>query len=133
MDESVEVLYPNASADVLAIIARLRTMVTTAAPEATEVFCHGALGYGPSASGFDRIIYITAQNGYANLGFFFGANLPDPAHLLEGSGKRMRHIKVRTVQDAEEPALRQLVRNAWVDGVASVAQLHAATRSRARS
>lgn len=132
MNESLEALYPNASADVLTIISRLRAMVRAAAPSATEVFYHGALGYGPSASGFDRIMYIAAQNGYANLGFFFGANLPDPAHLLEGSGKRMRHVKVRTGQDAEEPALRQLVRDAWADGVVSVAQLHTASRSRAR-
>ena len=133
MGKSLEVLYPNATAEVQAIIAHLRALVRSTAPEATEVFYHGALGYGPTSSGFDRIIYITAQNGYANLGFFFGANLPDPAHLLEGSGKRMRHVKVRSVQDADVPALRQLVRDAWVDGVVSVAQLHAAARSRAIS
>ncbi len=133
MNESTEALYPNASSEVVAIVARLRTMVRVAVPGTTEVFYHGALGYGPSASGFDRIMYITAQNGYANLGFFFGANLPDPAHLLEGSGKRMRHVKVRTVQQIEEPALRQLVQDAWVDGVAAVAQLHTKARNSARS
>ena len=37
-----------------------------------------ATGYGPNGSGSDRILYIAPQNGYANLGFFFGVGAPAP-------------------------------------------------------
>src|SRR5688572_11602772 len=39
--------------------------------------------------------YVDAFTQHVNVGFFQGASLPDPAGLLEGSGKRMRHVKLR--------------------------------------
>jgi hypothetical protein len=38
-----------------------------------------------------------------------GAALPDPEGLLEGTGKSVRHVKVRTVADVKRPALKKLV------------------------
>jgi hypothetical protein len=130
MRESIAELFPDASEAVREIIGRLRALVRAAAPEATEIFYHGALGYGPTTSGFDRIIYIVPQNGYANLGFFYGGHLNDPLHLLGGSGKRMRHVTIKTLQAADHPDLQRLVRDAWTDGIASVAALHASSRKK---
>jgi hypothetical protein len=59
-----------------------------------------------------------------NLGFFVGAGLSDPLGLLEGSGKRMRHIKIRTVLAAQNPALLPMAQEAWGNGVKAYAQLH---------
>ncbi len=39
--------------------------------------------------------YVNAFRDHVNVGFFYGALLKDPAHLLEGTGKRMRHVKLR--------------------------------------
>src|ERR1700744_1817330 len=39
--------------------------------------------------------YVGAFTNHVNVGFFFGALLDDPAHLLEGTGKRGRHVKLR--------------------------------------
>lgn len=39
--------------------------------------------------------YVAAFTTHASVGFFYGAFLPDPAEILEGSGKRMRHVKLR--------------------------------------
>jgi hypothetical protein len=105
-------------------------MVRDALPDATEVFYHGALGYGPTTSGFDRILYVAPQNGYVNLGFFFGTDVPDPVSLLEGSGKRMRHTKVTSVLAAQNPALIPLVRGAWSHGCLAVTQLHQPRKKR---
>jgi len=129
MQETVDELFPDAPVTVRTIIGQLRDMVRTAIPGATEIMYHGALGYGPTASGFDRIIYVAPQNGYVNLGFFFGGHLADPTKLLEGTGKRMRHVKINTIQAAKNPALPPLVQEAWIDGVASVAKLHEALRN----
>ena len=54
-------------------------------------------------------LYLSAQDGYVNLGFFEGAELADPCDLLEGTGKAMRHVKVRSIDRLEEPALADLV------------------------
>ena len=52
---------------------------------------------------------------YVRLGFYYGGELADPAHLLVGEGKRLRHVKVRMLAEAGQPALEQLVRAAWAN------------------
>jgi hypothetical protein len=130
MEETVDEIFPTTSEAVRAILAEVRRVVCDAAPEATETFYHGALGYGPSGSGSDRILYIAPQNGYVNLGFFFGVGAPDPTRLLEGSGKRMRHVKVRTVLAAHDPALMPLIQEGWANGVKAFTQLHVTRHKR---
>jgi hypothetical protein len=71
------------------------------------------------------VCYIAPQAGYVNLGFFFGTHLPDPKNLLQGEGARMRHVKVKAVELARDPAIVQLVKEAWKDGPKSVEELHA--------
>jgi hypothetical protein len=50
-----------------------------------------------------------------NVGFFTGASLPDPHKLLEGSGKRMRHVKVRPGETLNTRALERLIASAYTD------------------
>ena len=59
--------------------------------------------------------YVNAFTDHVNVGFFFGALLEDPAHLLEGTGKRGRHVKLRPGREVEAAALAQLVDAAYVD------------------
>jgi len=59
--------------------------------------------------------YVDAFAAHANLGFFRGASLPDPAGLLQGTGKRMRHIKLRWGEPAPDAALNALIRAAYDD------------------
>jgi hypothetical protein len=47
-----------------------------------------------------------------NLGFCHGASLPDPARVLEGEGKKMRHIKFKNERDLERPFVRRYIRAA---------------------
>jgi hypothetical protein len=123
---SVQELYPESTAHVQAILQELRELVRATLPDAHEVFYHGALGYGPSGSYIDRILYIASQKDYANLGFFFGSHLSDPHQLMSGTGARMRHVKIRRAPLALDMRsdLVALVQEAWVDGVDSVARMH---------
>lgn len=130
MKETVEELFPSTPDGVRAILVQIRKMVRDALPDATEIFYHGALGYSPTTSGFDRILYVAPQNGYVNLGFFFGTDVSDPVSLLEGSGKRMRHTKIKSVLAAQNPALVPLVQDAWSHGCVAVTQLHQARKKR---
>ena len=59
--------------------------------------------------------YVNAFRDHVNVGFFLGAFLKDPARLLEGTGKRMRHVKLRPGQDVDAAALSNLIDVAYAD------------------
>jgi hypothetical protein len=59
--------------------------------------------------------YVNAFKAHVNVGFFHGAMLADPAGLLEGAGKRMRHVKVRPGVALDEDALSGLIADAYRD------------------
>ena len=59
--------------------------------------------------------YVNAFRAHVNVGFFHGAMLDDPAGLLEGTGKRMRHVKLRWAQQVNAVALRELIAAAYRD------------------
>jgi len=59
--------------------------------------------------------YVGAYAAHVNVGFFHGADLPDPARLLTGSGKRMRHVKVKWGEPVDEAALGALIAAAYAD------------------
>lgn len=59
--------------------------------------------------------YVNVFRAHASVGFFYGAELPDPMGLLEGSGKRMRHVKVKPDTALDSEALAALVDAAYAD------------------
>jgi len=59
--------------------------------------------------------YVDSFESHVNVGFFQGALLDDPGGLLEGSGKRMRHVKIRPGQKVNATALRELIDSAYAD------------------
>jgi len=59
--------------------------------------------------------YVDAFSAHVNVGFFQGAALADPAGLLEGGGKRMRHVKLRWAQPVDSAALDALILAAYRD------------------
>jgi hypothetical protein len=59
--------------------------------------------------------YVNVFTAHVNVGFFQGAALPDPARLLEGSGKFMRHVKLRPGVAVESAALTTLIESAYAD------------------
>lgn len=68
-------------------------------------FYHGE----PKGRGF---LSIGPQKKYVNLYFMDGVDLPDPAGLLTGAGKRLRHVKIKTMDDLKNPALARLIKAA---------------------
>jgi hypothetical protein len=59
--------------------------------------------------------YVNAFTAHVNLGFFRGAELADPAGLLEGDGRFMRHVKLRPERGVDAAALEKLVVTAYDD------------------
>jgi hypothetical protein len=59
--------------------------------------------------------YVNTFKSHVNVGFFYGALLEDPAGLLEGSGKRMRHAKLQPGSAFDTQGLRNLIEAAYAD------------------
>jgi len=68
--------------------------------------------YGPTHRMKDGICYIGVIQDHVNLGFIRGSELADPQRILEGTGKQMRHIKIRHMSDLERPAIRAYLQEA---------------------
>lgn len=70
---------------------------------------------GHACVGDAAFAYVNAFRAHVNVGFFRGAELPDPKGLLEGSGKFMRHVKLRPGDEVDAAALTKLVAVAYED------------------
>ena len=71
-----------------------------------------AIGYGTSDRLSDGIFHIAVYSKGVNLGFNNGATLADPKGILEGTGNRIRHIKIRKPSDIARPEVRAYIRRA---------------------
>ena len=57
--------------------------------------------------------YVNVFKSHVNVGFFLGAWLEDPESLLEGTGKRMRHVKLKPNQTIKREALKSLIKQSY--------------------
>jgi hypothetical protein len=72
-------------------------------------------GYPTACVADAAFAYVGAFRAHVNVGFFLGAELPDPHGLLEGTGRFMRHVKLRPAADVDLDALRELIRASYTD------------------
>ena len=93
------------------IVKRLRELVVAVDPDVVEVVRLGdraaTYGVGPKKMK-EGYAYVLPYKKWVNLGFFQGATLPDPTGIMEGTGAKMRHVKVRSL-DAIGAAMTALV------------------------
>ena len=89
-----------------------RKLILEAVPEANEfvyevytIADHFTLSERPG----DAFVFTTTHTNWVNIGFNFGALLPDPAGLLRGDGKLMRHVRVAQAADLDVPGLHELI------------------------
>ncbi|PYS05342.1 MAG: hypothetical protein DMG12_08155 [Acidobacteria bacterium] len=93
-----------------------RKVVLEEAPEATELI-YDAYNAVTAAYSFtnrlkEAFCHVAAYPKYVNVGFFRGAGLPDPEHLLAGTGTNIRHIRIATIENLQRPGMQNLVRAA---------------------
>lgn len=90
----------------------LRQLMADVMPGVTEVAWprQKTIGYGVGPKKMsEHFCYIGLFGRHVNLGFFYGADLDDPDGLLEGSGKKLRHIKLMDAAAVRQPGIRRLV------------------------
>jgi len=108
-----ELMAPH-RAEVQALAEGLRQVVRELLPEATEIVRLGwqSASYrcGPKAR--DEFLAIMPKRDHVNLHLPDGVDLRDPYGLLEGSGKRVRHVKIRGMADLKREGLSELIRQA---------------------
>jgi hypothetical protein len=72
-------------------------------------------GHPTACIGDAAFAYVNAFTAHVNVGFFRGAEIADPDRLLEGTGKFMRHVKLRPERDVDATALIKLIESAYTD------------------
>ena len=122
---SFDDLLQITSEDLQPIVRTLREAIFDVHPEACEVVRLGdraaTYGVGPRKM-IDGYAYVLPHRAWVNLGFYRGASLPDPEGLLEGTGAKMRHVKIYTLADASGADIRALVEAALVERTSALAQ-----------
>jgi hypothetical protein len=72
-------------------------------------------GHPTACVGDAAFAYVNAFRAHVNVGFFRGAEIADPHGLLEGTGKFMRHVKLRPDRDVDATTLMKLIQTAYTD------------------
>jgi hypothetical protein len=133
MADPIEEFLSNFPGEIRKITGELRKIARSAMPRAHEFLYYDAVNYSLNDSPLGRICYISPMEKYVTVGFLFGARLDDPRHLLEGSGKRARHVKINTMDKAKNPALKDLVKAAWTHGAEPVPNVKQVSTQAAKS
>ena len=106
-----EKLLEGKAPNVVDAARALRATVTEAMPDAVEQvdFPDGLLAIGRGRGMRDWLFAIIPHKAHVNLQLADGADLPNPDGLIEGTGKRVRHVKVRDADAASSPAVRAAI------------------------
>ncbi|HEX8637964.1 MAG TPA: DUF1801 domain-containing protein [Pyrinomonadaceae bacterium] len=96
----------------------LRSLIFKNAPDIFENIYSNMkiVRYGVEDNKLEGIVcHIAPLKSAVNFGLYRGAVLPDPSKLMEGTGKMLRHVKVKNVAEAESAALRTLLKAALTE------------------
>lgn len=107
------------------VLENVRAAVQRLHPECVEIVWPrqkiASFGVGPKKM-TEHYCYLQVHGAHVNLGFYRGAELPDPQGLLEGTGKALRHVKLDGIAAAKRAPVLALLREA-------IAERQRATRS----
>lgn len=112
-DEIVSRVSPHARQ----LAEQARALIQAVYPAVVEVPWpkQRVIGYGVGPKKMsEHFCYISVSKNHVNLGFMYGAELPDPEGLLEGEGKLLRHVRITQPEQLSNPALRKLLEVASV-------------------
>lgn len=111
MTKEVEQYIAQATPTQQPILEQLCQLIKKAVPTATESIKWSR----PVFTAQKDFVYLKTAKAYVTLGFFSSQNLNDPNGLLEGTGKDMRHIKIRKVEDIDSQQITE-----WLKVLANI-------------
>ena len=110
LEKTVDSWMSRLEPDQRPIAEALRNLVLEAEPDPDAI---GAIKWGnPTYEKQGRVCYLAATKSYVSLGFFNGAGLTDPQGRIEGTGRKMRHVKVRALSDIDQQQFAAWIREA---------------------
>jgi len=105
-DAAVDAFVDRAMGSLGVIAGRLVTEIRQRAPDANEGMHDGMAVFAIQNAPF---AYVAVHQAHVSLGLFDGVDLPDPARVIEGEGKRMRHVKLKPGKEPDEAAISALI------------------------
>ncbi len=111
-DPAIEIWMHDHSGDLGAIARRWFEAMRACGNDVRELLHDG---HPTACVGDAAFAYVNAFRAHVNVGFFRGAEIADPEGLLEGTGRFMRHVKLRPERDVEAGVLMKLVETAYAD------------------
>ena len=115
MDQSqdFEKAIESFSDEIKELAWQTRELIYTILPEVVEVVWikQRNTGYGTGMKKMtEHFCWLMPASNHVTLGFNYGAELPDPTKLLEGTGKLFRHYKIKSLEDIKNPDLHKLIK-----------------------
>jgi hypothetical protein len=112
LEADVDKLLSEHPPEQQAIERALRATIRREIPTAVEQvdFGNKLIAFGRSMKMRGLLFAIIAHKSWVNLQLADGADLPDPGGLIEGTGKRIRHVKIRSIADAASPPVVAIIR-----------------------
>jgi hypothetical protein len=111
-DPAIEVWMHEKSGELRAIAQRWFEVIRNCGDDVRELLHDG---HPTACVGNAAFAYVNAFKAHVNVGFFRGAEIADPEGLLEGTGKFMRHVKLRPERDFDATTLINLIQTAYTD------------------
>lgn len=111
--DQFELAIKDFSEEIKEIARQTRSLVYRTLPEVVEVVWvkQKNAGYGTGIKKkTEHFCWIMPASKHVNLGFNYGAELPDPKNILEGTGKLFRHFKVKSLSDLSNKDLIKLLK-----------------------
>jgi hypothetical protein len=116
-DPAIDAWFDEGRGDLGSIAREWFEVMRNCGDEVREVLHDGC----PTAClGDAAFAYVNVFTSHVNVGFFQGASLPDPLGLLQGTGKFMRHVRLRPGTETDSASLKKLIEAAYADVKAHV-------------
>jgi len=109
-DPAIEIWMHEHSGELGTIAQRWFTAMRDCGDDVRELLHDG---HPTACVGDAAFAYVNAFKAHVNVGFFRGAEIADPEGLLEGTGRFMRHVKLRPDRDVDAAALMKLIEAAY--------------------
>jgi hypothetical protein len=107
--EWIDAYVARKSPELAAVAQGLRQLMRKTVPGTKESVNPWKI---PTFESHGPMCLFSIGKNHVTFGFLRGTSLPDPAKLLEGTGKNLRHVKLRTPEDLRKPALKKLIQAA---------------------
>jgi hypothetical protein len=119
MSDDIEAFIGNYPPEVQELARLTQEWVKKVLPESSEELALGykMMMYKLRPKGRQFVVYIAPYAKHVNLGFLMGTSLPDPHNVLKGTGKTLRHIKIRKPEDLEKAGVQAVVEAAWEEAL----------------